>query len=155
MLRGGNWRFGDPESVAQEVLLRLVGLVRADRVRDPGSFQKLVYTVAKNTCVDFYHRERRREDVVGGELDPESEPADPASAHPHADLEERERDHELRYVLQRLPQTCRELLTWIYAEGVDATEAARRLGVQSGALRVRLHRCLKRARELHGKSREG
>lgn len=149
VLRGGNWRFADPESVAQEVLLRLVRLVRADRVRDPGSFQKLVYTVAKNTCVDVYHRERRRDEVVGAELDPEDAPADPAAALPDEGIEQRERDDALRYVLQRLPQSCRELLAWVYGEGADAAEAARRLGVQVVAARVRLHRCLKRARELH------
>ncbi len=149
VVRGGSWRFADSEGITQEVLMGLVRIVRAGRVKDPGSFQKLTYTVAKNVCVDAYHSQRRRQQIEGAEQEPTDEPAQPEPQGPHADLERVEKDRILRYVLQRLPQGCRDLLAWVYGEGADATQAAERLGIQPGAARVRIHRCLKRAREIY------
>jgi RNA polymerase sigma-70 factor (ECF subfamily) len=148
VIRAGDWRFADPEAVAQDVLFQLVRTVRSGRVLDPGSFQKFVYTVAKNVCVDVYHRERGRRRTEGdGEL--AEEPVQDAAAGPHEDLERRERARLLRYVFQRLPAGCRDLLARIYGEGASAGEAAARLGIEVGAVRVRVHRCLKKAREIY------
>jgi RNA polymerase sigma-70 factor (ECF subfamily) len=149
VIRAGAWKFGDPESVAQDVLVQLVRVVQAGRVNDPGSFEKYVYSVAKNVCVDVYHRERRRREVAEGDSESARESARDEAQAPDDDLERRERDGMLRYVLQRLPPACRDLLGWIHGEGANPAEAARRLGIEAGTVRVRVHRCLKKAREIY------
>ena len=62
IVRSGNWRFHDAESVVQDTLLRLVEAVRDNRVTTPGGFRKFVGTVTKRMCVDVYHRDRKRRD---------------------------------------------------------------------------------------------
>ncbi len=146
VVRGGNWRFSDPEGVAQETLLALVKLAGSGRIREPGGFQKLVYTVAKNTCVDVYHRERRRDSREVAEEFPDERPG---GEEPGEELSQRERLDRLVQIFQRLPEACRQLWDWVYREGCSAAEVANRLSITAGNVRVRVHRCLEKAREIH------
>lgn len=146
IVRGGTWRFSDPDGVVQDTLLKLLGLAAAGKVRDPESFQKFVYTVAKNTCVTVYHRERtrRRHEEAVAEYD---EPAEPAQGL--ARLEQAERAEMLSEIVQRLPESCRRLWDRIYYERKKPDEVAAELGISPGNLRVRVHRCTEKAREIH------
>ena len=145
IVRGGNWRFSDPEGVVQETLLKLLRLAAAGRVRDPESFQKFVYTVAKNTCVTVYHRERSRarHEEPAGEFD--EPPAPDATTNR---LERAERLTMLREILQRLPEACRQLWDSIYRERRTPDEVASALGITPVNVRVRVHRCTEKARAI-------
>jgi len=145
VVHGGNWRFADRQAVVQEVLAELVRTVRIRRVVEPGSFLKLVRTVSKNVCVDTYHRERRS---ATEPLDPERAAGIPAAGDPEDRLRARERLSALAYVLQRLGNSCRELWTLVYGDKLSSGEIARRLGTTDGNVRVRMHRCLERARTI-------
>lgn len=146
VLRGGNWRFADPEGVSQETLARLLRTARSGRVQDPESFQKFVYTVAKNTCVDVYHREQRRRQHE----QPEREDADPPDegASPDDAIDRRQRLDALVYIAQRLPESCRQLWAWVYGDEMSAAQVAERLGITDTNVRVRVHRCLETARKI-------
>ncbi len=150
VVRAGNWRFDDAESVAQDIQLELFRMAEAKKVREPGGFQKLVYTVAKFTCVDAYHRQRRRGQHETPEEWPE-ERADP-DANPAEGIESRERTAMLTYVIQRLPRACRELWDLVYREKLPAAAVAKKLGISVGNVRVRVHRCLRKARAIHEES---
>ena len=145
IVRVGNWRFSDPEGVVQETLLKLVKLAAAGRVEDPESFQKFVYTVARNTCVTVYHRERARarREEPGAEFD---EPPTPAEAPGR--LEQAERMTLVREILQRLPDGCRRLWDSIYRERRRPDDIAAELGITAVNLRVRVHRCTEKARAI-------
>lgn len=149
VLRGGNWRFDDPEGLSQDILLRLIRMARSGRVREPGAFEKLVYTVAKTTCVDAYHRQRRQahHEQVDEEIDHLPEPV--TTPDPSSVLEQRTRRALLTSVWQRLPEMCRELWRMVYAECWPAERVGRELGLSAGTVRVRVHRCLARARTIH------
>ena len=142
---GGNWRFDDAEGIVQETLLRLVRLVRDGRVDEAGAFQKYVYTVSKHICVRSYHRQRRRDSVETDEIATEAEGDRPG---PDAGVESRERLELLAYIFQRLPAACRELWNLVYRDGLATGEVADKLGISTGNARVRVHRCLKKAREI-------
>jgi RNA polymerase sigma factor (sigma-70 family) len=145
VVHGGNWRFSDAEGVAQEIQLRLLQIVRDDRVRDPGGFQKFVYSVAKHTCVRIYHRERR----AGPSEDPaQHEERLRSETDPQDDLERQERFETMMYVFQRLPGACRELWGWVYGEKLAAAEVGEKLGISVNNVRVRVHRCLQKARAI-------
>jgi RNA polymerase sigma factor (sigma-70 family) len=100
--------------------------------------------VAKYTCVDIYRRERLRSRV---EMEGHATvPAERSEAEQQRSLEERESREVLKYVVQRLPDECRRLWKWVYSEGLTAAEIGSRLGASAGTIRVRVHRCLEKAR---------
>ncbi len=145
VVRAGSWRFADPEGVVQDVTLKLLKLAEDDRVDDPGRFQKFAYSVAKNTCVTLYHRERRR----GRRGSPADDAPEPATDAPGAGrLERAERLERLAEILQRLPAACRELWDRIYRARAAPAAVAEELGISPGNLRVRVHRCTEKAREI-------
>jgi RNA polymerase sigma factor (sigma-70 family) len=143
----GRWRFEDPEAIGQEIVMRLLEIVRSGRYEKRSSFKTFAFAVAKYTCVDLYRRQRLRarvETVPGGPV-PEA-PAPEAADHPLRTLERREDLELLKYVLQGLPEECRRLWAWVYGEGLSAADVGRRLGASAGTVRVRVHRCLVKAR---------
>lgn len=141
----GRWNFEDPESVTQEVLLKLLRIGERGGFRGRSTFKTFVFSVAKHTCVDIYRRERLRGDhrVHAGDVEGRAVDRDPQDA-----LERRERLELVRYIFQRLPEECRRLWRWTYREGLSATEIGARLEISPGNARVRVHRCLERARSL-------
>lgn len=151
VVRGGSWRFSDPEGAVQDILLKLLRLVSAGKVREPGGFLKMVRTVAKYTCVDLYHADRTRASrETSATADEDEAPFDPPSDDdgPDEGYDRRERYEFLLYVYQRLPAACRELWDLVYREGKSAAEVGERLGIRAGNVRVRVHRCLETARGL-------
>ncbi len=145
-VRGGNWRFHDPEGVTQEVLLTLTRQVRGDRVRQVERFRSYAYSVARRTCVTVYHQERRSRSVEAPEA---GEDAAAATSDPHADVERRERLDMTLLVFQRLPAQCKDLWTSVFIDGLQADAVGRELGISANNVRVRVHRCLERARKLY------
>lgn len=137
----GQWNFHDPEGVAQEVMIKLLTIVRRGGYRSQSSFKTFVFSVAKFTCVDTYRRERQR---------PAVEQAAPhvvsTSDDPEAALEQQRRVEMVRYIIQKLPKECRKLWSRVYGDGRTAAEVGRLMGISAGNVRVRVHRCLKKAR---------
>jgi len=147
VVRSGGWGFPDPEGVVQEILLKLVRTLHADGFRMSRRFSTFVFSVAKHTCIDVYRAERSRALVAAGTL------AATPSPGPGADAERllsRERHEALRYVLQRLPEECRRLWVCVYADKLSTDEVSRRLGISVENVRVRVHRCLQKARSIAG-----
>ena len=139
----GRWRFEDPQAVSQEIVMRLVTTVRSGRYQRRSTFKTFVFAVAKYTCVDIYRRERLRSRV---EMEGQPVAAGRSEREPQCSVEERESRAVLRYVVQRLPDECRRLWKWVYTEGLTAAEIGSRLGASAGTIRVRVHRCLEKAR---------
>jgi RNA polymerase sigma factor (sigma-70 family) len=143
----GRWRFEDPEAIGQEILMRLLGIVRSGRYERRSSFKTFVFAVAKYTCVDLYRRQRLRTRVEtpSGAAIAEA-PAPGGTGHPLRALEHHEDLELLKYIMQGLPEECLRLWSWVYGEGLSAAEVGRRLGASAGTVRVRVHRCLQKAR---------
>ena len=112
---------------------------------EAGAFLKLVRTIAKNVCVDTYHRERKG---AAEPLDPDRAEGIAGPGDPEGRLRAHERLQALAYVLQKLGNSCRELWTLVYGEKLSSGEIARRFGTTDGNVRVRMHRCLERARAI-------
>lgn len=56
-------------------------------------------------------------------------------------------------ILDRMDSGDAQLLRWRYLDGLSNLEAAKRLAISPGAVRVRVHRALERAREIEVESR--
>ncbi len=142
--RSRGWRFDDPEGVVQEILLKLVRVVRSGGFRKSSSFRTFVFSVAKHTCIDVYRAERWRSTFVEEGLEPEIPSGEESPEESARTSELREL---LRYVFQRLSQECRQLWRWVYGEGLSAEEVSSRLDISVPNVRVRVHRCLEKARK--------
>lgn len=145
IVRYRSWRFADPEDVAQEVVLRLMKLVRAGRFRGESKFHTFVHSVTTHACIDAYRKQKRRLAREQPEEDPDR---NPGGGDPARRLDEEERFRTLAYLYQRLSDECRLLWRMVYVEHHSAARVARELGISENATRVRVHRCLERARKL-------
>jgi RNA polymerase sigma-70 factor (ECF subfamily) len=129
------------EDVAQETLRRVVEACRAGRLENPAALPSFVFQTAHHICLQHFRsssREGRALLRLGGE-----DTHDPDS-HPLTTLIGDERRAAVREALGQLSAEDRDLLRMMYYEEMDSTALAERLGITTGALRVRKHRVLAR-----------
>lgn len=132
------WAFESPEDIVQETLLALVQNLREERFKG-GDLRAYVRRIAKNICISSYRRLRTR----GTHLPVCEEISVPSSRDAGPEIE---RQAMLQRILERLDEACRQLITLAYAYGIGRKEIAQRLGISETAAKVRLHRCLEKAR---------
>jgi RNA polymerase sigma-70 factor (ECF subfamily) len=122
----------DGEDIVQEVLLAL-HLKRATWVNGT-PVAPWVSAIARNKLIDAFRR-RGQQVQVSLESVAESLRAD--------DEEDAERHYDLRYLLGKLNDRQRKVITAVSLEGYSAQEAAQRLRMTEVSVRVTLHRSLK------------
>jgi RNA polymerase sigma-70 factor (ECF subfamily) len=130
-------RLFDPNAVEDVVQNVFVSLHRARHTYRPERpFRPWLAAIARNASVDFMReRQRRGRREVSLELDSVPEPA-VSAREPDAEA----LDPALRDALERIPAAQREAVELIHLAGLTVAEAAARVGVSAGALKVRAHR---------------
>lgn len=109
---------------------------------EPTGLWGFVEVVTSRRCIDW--RRSCRPEI---DLESVREPADPGMG-PLGSVLEREKLRRAEAVLAALPPSCRELIRLHAGEGRTYREIAKILGVSETALRVRMHRCIKRAQSM-------
>lgn len=136
---GADW-----PDLQQDARIEILRLLRASSWRGESRLRTYVWRVVGHTCLDALRRQRRR---------PQAETADvmdslPAPAPSPLDrVLEQDAGRVLLEALAALPEDCRTLWTRIL-RGASYADISHELGVAEGALRVRAHRCRKRALEV-------
>ncbi len=134
----------DFADVLQEVRLEVYRLLEAGRFRGEARLKTYLWRVCAHTCLDHLRRLRRRPQH---EPEPAAEPLPSLDPSPLDAVLAGERHGRLLAALESVSGECRAL--WgLIVEGLAYREIALRLGVSEGALRVRAHRCRKRAVEI-------
>jgi RNA polymerase sigma-70 factor (ECF subfamily) len=128
------------EDLVQEVFIRILKYRRT--YRDEGRFQTWMFHIARNVRTD--HVRKRRPDQLTNDV---PEPATDGAGHAAA-VETAQDVERLRRALMRLPDDRRELVVLARYRGMSHDEIAAVLRVDSGTVRVRLHRALKELRAL-------
>jgi RNA polymerase sigma factor (sigma-70 family) len=135
----------DRRDVEQEVMIQL-WQIAARRESVPASgFWGLVEVVAARRCIDWLRRRREHSELS---------PALAGGADPLAAALGRERRSLGAEALRRLGPACRELVRLHLGDGRDYREIAQLLGRSEGALRVQMHRCVRRAAEILAELRQ-
>jgi RNA polymerase sigma factor (sigma-70 family) len=134
------WGFESPEDVVQATLLALVQNFRDGRFAG-GNLRAYVRRIAKNHCVTNYRKIRSR----GEHVSLEDMTLGLAATPPHVDGEDRVL---LEAALDNLDEGCRRIVLMAYLHGHTRQEIARQLDISEEAARVRLFRCLQRARAI-------
>lgn len=130
------------EEVRQETMLRVLIIVRCDRVEHPERLGGLVNSICDHVLQEVYRKESRASamsEIVG-------EPVD-GLVGPELTLLLRRRETQVRRILDQMPSKDRELLEQIFLEERDRDEVCRTLHVNREYLRVMLHRAKARFRQ--------
>lgn len=119
------------EDVTQMVFIKMFR--RLSRLRDPGVFESWLFTLARNTSLDFIRRRSCRPSTVA--LDEEvNQIADPANTNATSEILA-----ALDRALSRLSPIDRSLVTQFVA-GESYGSIAARAGLSLATVKVRLHR---------------
>lgn len=138
----------DPHSaddLAQETFIRAYN--HLDRFNDRRPFSPWLFTIAANLGRDFVRRRTRR---AGREdaLDDNAPETACASPSPAASLDRLERHARLEAAIAQLPDTLREPVLLHYELDWPLAAIATHLGVEEGAIKVRLHRARQRLHQI-------
>jgi RNA polymerase sigma factor (sigma-70 family) len=109
---------------------------------DPAGFWGFVEVVVSRRCIDWLRLHRAEVS-----LEDSDEVVDPTLS-PLKSLIQREKTEIARETLAQLPEPCRQVIELVVGQGKTYVEAASILGSSEGALRVRMHRCIREARKL-------
>ena len=132
----------DADDLASETWLQVVRELSGFR-GDEASFAAWLFTIARHRCVDLRRRQARRPTVIA---DLSDDWVLRSSDHPAAEdvaLGALSTDAALA-LLAGLPADQREAVALTVLGGLRASEAATILGASPGAVRVRVHRGLRR-----------
>lgn len=149
----------DAEDIMQEVLMR--SLPHLGKIGDARALSVWLYTVAKNRCFRMRrkgaHAPRQTlslDELMPGEADLERLLRDDG-AGPEAQLLEGERGKLVHKAVLTLPAQYRIVLVLHDMEDLDTEQVARVLGLQTGTVRVRLHRARLGVRKAMARLLEG
>lgn len=138
------WRPDDVEDLVQETLIALH--LRRGTYDPAVPVSAWLHAIARHKWIDLLRRRGRREayDESLDEL--------PENEHPAAAADGRLARRDLARLLELLPVAQRRAIVATHIEGLSVAEAASRGGVSVSALKVQVHRGLKRLAALVGRS---
>ena len=136
----------DWPDLLQDARVEILRLLRASSWRGESSLKTYVWRVVAHNCIDALRRQRRRPVEELGEAEMSLPSRDPSPLDLVLDDDAQRR---LLMALEAVPADCRRLWGSIL-RGLSYREISREMGLAEGALRVRAHRCRKRAVEALG-----
>ena len=137
--RVGNTR--DAEDLTQQVFLRAWNAIgRYKKTATP--FLAWLIRISHNLVIDFY---RSKKDMAYLDSELVSEDSD---SNPERLAEEHFTQHQLRKVILQLPDEQQQVILMSFIEGFTYVEIASSLGKSEGAIRVIVHRALKKMRHM-------
>jgi RNA polymerase sigma-70 factor (ECF subfamily) len=129
------------DDLVQDVFVRV--LKYRATYRDGGSFETWLYRIARNARADYFRRRGADLSLDGDALD-RPEPG----AGPGRLLEQGRDAARLRRALLMLRDDKRELIVLARFRGMKHERIAELLGVEVGAVKVRIHRAIRELREI-------
>jgi len=146
-----SWMTGDrtaAEDLVQDIFVRI--LKYRSTYRDGGSFETWLFRIARNARADYF-RTRQPLEPLAAEAFERPEPG----PNPMRRLEADREQTRLKRALLQLREDKRELIVLARYRGMSHEQIARLLGVETGAIKVRIHRALQELREIFLRSSDG
>jgi RNA polymerase sigma-70 factor, ECF subfamily len=122
--------------VRQETFVRVLALVRANEIREPGGLGALVNSVCNNVLLEHYRAGGR----TNCSLDELPERDFPSLETTISGAEVHEAQRLVRNILSELPERDRRLLQLVLLEERDKDAVCAELGLSRDYLRVLIHR---------------
>jgi RNA polymerase sigma-70 factor, ECF subfamily len=124
------------EDVRQETFVRVLTLVRADGIREPGRLGALVNSVCNNVLLEHYRAHSR----TNSSLEEVPEHCLALQEVSSSGVEERDAQLLVRKILNDLPERDRRLLQMVLLEERDKDAVCAELSLSREYLRVLVHR---------------
>lgn len=138
----------EAEDVTSEVFLKAWQYCQENR--DIKSFSGLLYRIARNTIIDLY-RQKSAHPESALALNAEGEiPGANDSGEWHTALHTKLETEKILIGLKKLKQEYQEVLTLRYVDELEITEISEIVGKRNIAVRVTIHRALKRLKKILG-----
>ncbi len=122
----------EAEDLVQEVLLAIHLKRHTYDVGEP--FTPWVHTIARYKLIDYLRRTRSTASI------PLDEGTEAMAQDDHADAES---SHDIRKLLQRLPEKMRCSILCVKLEGRSVAEAAVQCGISESGVKINIHRGLR------------
>ena len=129
------------EDLVQDIFVRI--LKYRATFRDSGSFETWLYRIARNARADYF-KSRKPVDSLDDEALERPEP----SAGPGRQLEATRERVRLKRALMLMREDKRELIVLARFQGMKHERIAELLGIDSGAVKVRIYRALRELRQV-------
>ena len=129
------------EDLVQDIFVRI--LKYRATFRDGGSFETWLYRIARNARADYFRQRTPVEPLEGEALD-RAEPQPGPALRLEGDRERA----RLKRALMMLREDKRELLVLARYRDMKYDEIAEILGIEVGAVKVRVHRAVRELREV-------
>lgn len=134
------------EDLRQETFVRVFAALRGERkVRQADRLGAFVNSVCNNVLLEHYRAHSREDSMEDDEGMDFPDPALDAVSI----LSQKEVEHQVRDVLEELPERDRRLLREIFLEERDKDAVCRDFGVDRNYLRVLLHRAKQSFKEVY------
>lgn len=127
------------EDLVQDVFVRI--LKYRATYREGGRFETWMFRIARNARADYFRKHRTEEPLADEHLET------PTSGPPYALEREREM-MRLKRALMTLREDKRELIVLARYCDMKHEQIAELLGIDTGAVKVRIHRAVKELREI-------
>ena len=128
------------KDVCQEVFLRAWKSLPSFSLKNGGTIQAFLFRIARNLLIDL---SRKKKEYALQEYE---------EIETHEDfVENLAREQNIKYVrtaLAKLEEKDRQIVILRYFEELSTADVAKALGMKEGALRVRIHRTLKKLQEI-------
>jgi len=131
----------EAEDITSEVFLKVWNHINEDR--EIKSFSGLVYRVARNSVIDLYRSKTREVE----NLDPDKEVVDEKNKW-FEKLSIKSETEQVLIALEKLKHDYKEVLTLRYIDELEINEIAEIMDKKNTAVRVLIHRALKRAQQV-------
>jgi RNA polymerase sigma-70 factor (ECF subfamily) len=133
--------------IRQEALLRVLKAIYANKVQNPKSLRSFVYGVCERVEWEYDRGEWRQWQDDHDEFPDFSDDRNPADSL----ARQAEMRQTARWVLEKLPEKDRKILTALFMDEKERDEICVELGTTRDNFRVLLHRALSSARKLLSK----
>jgi RNA polymerase sigma-70 factor (ECF subfamily) len=130
----------DREDLEQEVMTEVWRAVNRDSFDFTAGFWGFVEIVTSRRCIDWLRKKKEHVPLVEGLRDEKESPLDRIFSG--------ERQTIASSVFQALDPQCREIFVMRFQNGLRYRDISDHLGKSEGAVRVQMHRCVQRAREV-------
>lgn len=135
----------DAEDIVSEAFLKTWNYINSHRDEEVKSFSGLLYRIARNCIIDYYRQKNSANQTTSTDAS-EVELGDGGKWY--EELRDRVDGQQLIKAIKKLKQEYQEVITLRYVDELEITEIGEITGKGKIAVRVTLHRALKKLKEM-------